>query len=56
MSSMTKGFPTPILPIRMMYGAFALFFDVLMIALLISSISLANTIRSIAMKMVLSRP
>jgi len=38
---------------RMVYGTFALFFDVLMIPLLRDSTSLANTVRTIALKMAL---
>jgi len=40
-SSKNEDFPTPVSPTRrMVYGAFALFFDVLMIPLLIDSTSL----------------
>ena len=43
MSSKTEDFPTPVSPIRkMVYGAFVLFFDVLMIPCLRDSMSLGN--------------
>ena len=52
MNSKTEDFPTPVSPTRrILYGVCASFFDVLMIALLIDSKSLANTIRIIALKM-----
>ena len=51
MNSKTEDFPTPISPIRrIVYGVFALFFDVLTIALLIDSTSLTNAVRTIALK------
>ena len=43
MSSQTEDFPTPVSPIRkMVYGAFVLFFNVLMIPCLRDSMSLRN--------------
>jgi len=54
MSSKTEDFPTPVSPTRrMVYDAFASFFDVLMIPLLSDSTSLANTVRATALKMAL---
>ena len=54
MNSKTEDFPTPVSPTRrIVYGACASLFDVLIIALLMDSTSLANTIRIIAMKMTL---
>ena len=48
MSSKDEDFPTPVSPTRrMVYGAFALFFDVLM-TLLRDSTLLANTVETIA--------
>jgi hypothetical protein len=53
MNAKTEDFPTPVSPtIRMVYGAFALFFDILMTPLLRDSTSLANTVRTIALKTV----
>jgi len=47
-SSKDEDFPTPVSPTRrMVYGAFALFFDVLM-TLLRDSTLLANTVETIA--------
>ena len=52
MSSKTDDFPTPVSPTRrMVYGAFALFFDVLMIPFLRDSTSLENTVGSHGTKM-----
>ena len=45
-NSRTEDFPTPVSPTsRMVYGLFALFFDVLMIPFLRDSTSLENTIK-----------
>ena len=52
MSSKTEEFPTLVSPTRMMvYNAFALSFDVLMVPFLSDSTSRANTVRAIALKM-----
>ena len=52
MNSKTEDFPTPVSPTRrIVYGACASFFDVLMIALSRDSTSLANMIRIIALRM-----
>ena len=51
MNSKAEDFPTPVSPIRrIVYGVFALFFDVLTIALLMDSTSLGNGVRTIALK------
>jgi len=51
-NSKTEDFPTPVSPTRrIVYGAFALFFDVLTIPLLRDSTSLDNRVRTIALKM-----
>jgi len=54
MNSKTDDFPTPVSPTRrIVYGAFALFFDVLTIVLLRDSTSLDNRVRTIVLKMTL---
>src|SRR5258706_11702943 len=51
MSSKIEDFPTPVSPMRrMVYGAFALFAELLMIPFLRDSTSLANTVRNCASK------
>src|SRR5258706_13793055 len=51
MSSKTEDFPTPVSPMRrMVYDAFALFVDLLMIPSLRDSTSLENTVRNCASK------
>jgi len=57
MNSKTDDFPTPVSPTRrIVYGAFASFFDVLTTALLRDSTSLDNRVRTIALKIVLYVP
>lgn len=54
MSSESEDFPTPISPRRrMVYGAFAVFFEVLMIPFLRDSTSLGSTVRTDASKRLL---
>jgi hypothetical protein len=52
MSSKSEDFPTPVSPRRrMVYGLFALFFEVLMIPFLRDSTLLGNLVRTNASKM-----
>ena len=54
MSSKTEDFPTPVSPMRrMVYGAFALLAELLMIPFLRDSTSLENTVRNGASKGIL---
>jgi hypothetical protein len=55
MSSKNEDFPTPVSPTsRIVYGVFALFFDVLMIPFLRDSTSLENKVRADASKLSLN--